>query len=160
MKTSFTWTKGLFSNLYQIFSNGEPIGFMEDKIFSKSANGSFNGKDYIFRTRGFLKQNTEIIDSSDNKVVGNIEYNNWMTKAEISVNSKRFKWKYDNIWNTQWSIFSSDGMIMKFKGSTTKGQIYSESDDGLLILTGLFVTNYYWQITLGILIPIFVVILI
>ncbi len=37
MKTSFTWTKGLFSSLSQIYSNGKTIGNMEDITFSKSA---------------------------------------------------------------------------------------------------------------------------
>jgi len=156
MKIRFMWSKGLFSNLYKIHSDGELIGNLRDKSFSQSAKGVFKGKEYIFKTNGFLKQHTIIIDCFDNKVIGRIEYNNWMSKAIISINNKTVNWKYDNIWNTKWSLFDSDGIIMTFTGSTTKGQIYSNVDDALLILSGLFVTNYYWQMTIAVLVAVFV----
>jgi hypothetical protein len=81
-----------------------------------------------------------------------------MTKAEISINNKIVNWKYDNAWNTQWSLSDDKGIIMTFKGSATKGEIDSEDTDGLLVLTGLFVTNYYWQTTFAFLIPLIIVI--
>jgi hypothetical protein len=152
MKPSLTWTKGVFSSMFQIYSNGELIGNLKDKTFSQSAKGIFNDKVYIFKTNGFFKQSTDIIDCSDNKVIGRIEYSNWMTKAVISINNKTVYWKYDNIWNTKWTIFDSTGILMSFKGSTTKGQIDSNLDDASLILSGLFVTNYYWQISATIMI--------
>jgi hypothetical protein len=152
MKPSLTWTKGVFSSMFQIYSNGELIGNLKDKTFSQSAKGIYNDKEYIFKTNGFFKQSTDIIDCSDNKVIGRIEYSNWMTKAVISINNKTFYWKYDNIWNTKWTIFDSTGILMSFKGSTTKGQIDSNLDDASLILSGLFVTNYYWQISATIMI--------
>ncbi|MBN2426421.1 MAG: hypothetical protein JXR46_13370 [Calditrichaceae bacterium] len=148
MQTKLTWKKNYFSNLYSIYSNGQQIGKLKDKAFSHIANGELNGKEYAFKTKGFFKQHTEIIDCSDNKVIGSIKYNTWMTKAEISINDKKINWKYDNIWNTRWSIFDSDGMTMAFNGTTTKGRIDSSIDDGALILSGLFVPNYYSQMTL------------
>lgn len=160
MRASHTWKKGLFTNLYLIYKNDKPIGNMENKTFSKSAKGSYNGKEYIFRTLGFFKQNTEIIDCSDNKVIGHIQYNNWMTKALITIRGNRINWRSNNIWNTQWSLYDSDDTTMTFYGSIKKGKIESTLDDGVLILTGLFLTNYYWQLTLAILIPLFLVILI
>ena len=158
MKTCLTWKKGLFSSLYQVYSNGALIGNIEDIAFSKSVRGSFNGKDYIFKSQGFLKQNVEIIDSTENKVIGTIEYNNWMTKAEMSINSKKINWKYDNFQSTQWSLFDSEGKILTFIGSITSGLIYCETEDpdGLLVLSGLFVTHYYWQITLVVLLLLFI----
>ncbi len=47
MKLSLLWKKGLFSNLYKIYSDGEIIGNLKDKSFSQSANGVFKGKEYI-----------------------------------------------------------------------------------------------------------------
>jgi hypothetical protein len=146
MKTSLTWTKGIFSSIYHLFSNGNLIGSLEES-FTKSAKGSFNGKNYIFRTQGFLKHNTMIIDCSDNKIIGQIDFSNWMTKAVITINGKKINWKYDNSWSTRWSLFDADGIIATFSGSTTKGFIDTNIDDGLLILSGLFVTNFYWQMS-------------
>jgi hypothetical protein len=152
MKTSLTWSKGVFSSMYQIYTDTNQVGSLKDKAFSKSAKGVFDGKEYIFKTNGCFRQITDIIDCSDNMVIGKIEYSNWMTKAKISLNNKTFHWKYDNIWNTKWTIFDSNGILMSFKGSTTKGKIESDLNDPSLILTGLFVTNYYWQMSATIMI--------
>jgi hypothetical protein len=160
MITTFTWSKGIFSNLYQIYSNGELVGNLKNKSFTQSSKGILNGKEYIFKTNGFFKQSTDIINFSDNKVIGRIEYSNWMTKAVISINNNTFYWKYDNIWNTKWTIFNSNGTLMSFKGSSTSGQIESNLDDAPLLLSGLFVTNYYWQISATIMIVVLIPIMV
>jgi hypothetical protein len=136
--------------------NGQQIGKIKDKTFSQTANGELNGKEYTFKTKGFFKQHTEIIDRSENKVVGEITYNNWMTKATILVNTKKINWKYDNLWNSKWSIYNSEGVNIKYSGSSTSGQIDSNTDDSLLILCGLFVTNYYWQMSVAVLVAVLV----
>lgn len=160
MLTTFTWTKGILSSLYQIYLNGEQVGTLKDKSFSQSAKGILSGKEYIFKTNGFFKQSTDIIDCSDNKVIGKIEYSNWMTKASISINNNTFYWKYDNIWNTRWTIFNSNGIMISFKGSSTSGQIDTNLEDAALILSGLFVTNYYWQISATIMIIVLIPIMV
>ena len=158
MQTNLTWTKGIFSNLYSFYQNGELKGKLKDKTFSQTANGELQGKVYRFKTKGLLKQRTEIIDSED-KVIGEINYNTWMTKASITINGKVVNWKYNNIWNTKWSLFDTVGINIKYSGSSTKGQIDSNVDDSLLILCGLFITHYYWQMTVAILVAVIVPIL-
>ena len=156
MQTSLRWKKGLFSSTYCIYSNDQLIGKLKDKTFSQSADGELNGKKYTFKTKGFFKQRTEIRNDKDNKVIGEITYNNWMTKATLLILNKKTNWKYDNLWNTKWSIFDSEGLKIKYTGSSTRGQIDSNTDDDLLLLSGLFVTNYYWQMTIVVLIVVFV----
>jgi hypothetical protein len=145
MKMNLTWSKGLFSSLYQIYSNGKQLGNLTDKPFSRTTKGMFNGKEYLFRNSGFFKQHTEIVDCVDNKVIGGIEYNSWRSKATITVNGSKFYWKYDNLWNTQWSLSDTEGVSVRFVSSTTKGQIDADTDDGLLVLSGLFIKNFYLQ---------------
>jgi len=156
MQANFTWKKGAFSNLYKIYSNGEQIGDLKDKSFSQSSIGVFNNKEYLFKTKGFFKQKTQIIDTAENKMVGEIHYNNWMTKARITINDKTINWKYDNLWNTKWRIFNSEGINIEYSGSSTGGQIETNIDDALLLLSGLFVTNYYWQMTMVALLAVFI----
>jgi hypothetical protein len=123
MQTKLSWEKNFFSNLYIIYSDGQRIGEFKNKTFSQTANGELNGRKYSFKTKGFFKQSTEIIESIENKVIGGITYNNWATKATISIDNKTMNWKYDNIWNTKWSISDSDGIDIKYSGSSTSGQI-------------------------------------
>lgn len=160
MNINLKWKKSLFSSTYSIYSNNQLIGKLKDKELSKTAYGELDGKKYIFKTKGFFKQHTEIFDNKDNKLIGEITYNNWMTKASILVNNKKINWKYDNLWNTRWSIVDSEGIEIKYTGTSGRGQIDSNSDDPLLLLSGLFVINYYWQIATAALISILIPILI
>jgi len=155
MTTNLKWKKNLFSNTYSIYSNDNLIGTLNNKSFSKSADGELNGKKYSFKTNGIFNQHTEIIDSTNNKVIGEITYSNWMTKATLAILDKTVNWKYDNIWNTKWSISNSSGIEIKYASSTTSGIIDSNTDDSLLLLSGLFVTNYYQQMTIAVLFVIF-----
>jgi len=156
MQTKFTWKKDFFSALYRIYSNGHEIGKLKEKTFTQTAIGELNGKEYTFRQKGFLKPQTEIINNNDHRVIGEITFSNWMTKASLSIDNKVISWKYDNIWNTKWSLFDSEGIKIQYAGSSTSGQIDSNIDDGLLLLSGLYVTNYYWQMTLIILVAVLV----
>ncbi|HAN76911.1 MAG TPA: hypothetical protein DCQ31_03615 [Bacteroidales bacterium] len=61
-----------------------------------------------------------------------------------------------NFENTAWSLFNSEGMLINYSGSSAKGQIDSNIDDGLLLLSGLFVTNYFWQMTIATLMAVFI----
>ena len=156
MKNSFRWKKRVFSSTYNIYSNGQVIGKLKDRIFSQAADGEINGKSYTFKTKGFFKQKTKIIDNKDNTIIGEITYNNWMTKAELSIHDQKSKWKYDNLWNTKWSIYKPDDIKIKYAGSSSKGQIDSNAKADLLLLSGLFITNYYWQMSIAVMIAVFV----
>lgn len=156
MQTRLRWKKNFLSNLYSIYSNDHQIGELREKTFSQTAHGHLNGKSYTFKTSGFFKQYTQIIDSTENRVIGKISYNSWMTKAFISIDNKIINWKYDNLWNTKWSVFDSEGLNINYAGSSASGQIDSNSADALLLLCGLFVTNYFWQMSVAVIIAILV----
>ena len=104
MHLSYQWKKDFFSNTYHICKENQLIGSLTSKSFSQISEGKLNGKSYTFVTRGFLNQNTDIIDSVSKKLIGQITYNSSMTKATITFADKTIHWKYDNAWNTKWSI--------------------------------------------------------
>lgn len=156
MMNTFSWKKKLFSNTYGIYSEGKLIGKLTKKSFSQSADGVINEEKFSFRTKGFFKKTTTIISKKDKEVIGRITYNNWMTKASIQIDDERSRWKYDNFWNTKWSISDSDGMQLKYTGSTSSGSISSNTDNALLLLSGLYVTNYYSQATVAVMIAVFI----
>ncbi len=150
MQLSLTWKKGLFSNLYKIYANGEQIGYLKNNPFTQSGQGMLKKKEYVFKTKGLLHQKTKIIDFTTNKTIGEINYSNWMNKATIVINDKTINWKYDNTRNTKWSISNSEEIHSKYAGSSMKGKIESNTEDPIILLSGLFVSNYYWQISFAI----------
>lgn len=152
MQTNLKWEKNILSNLDdKIYSNNQLIGLLRNSVFSQKTHGELNGKRYIFQTKGFLNQHTDIIDSLENRVVGEITYNSWMTKASISINDKQFNWRYSNLWNSKWSISNSEEVSINYSGRSISGQIDSNTSNALLLLTGLFIFNYYSQTTICIL---------
>ena len=156
MPTNLIWKKGLFSNTYSIHSRGVQTGTLTERPFSRSSQGQLNDKRYTFRTIGTFKQRTQILDREKDSVIGEINYNSMMTRATISLERGTFNWKYENIRNTKWRIFGPDDIEIRYNGSFRGGQITSSTDDELLLLSGLFVTNYYWQMTLVIILAVFI----
>ena len=156
MKTNLSWKRAAFSTTYQIYSNERSIGQLQNRSFKQISEGRINKKKYSFRTKGVFKQETQIMDGDSKKVIGNIRYNSMMTKASIKLEDRTLSWKYDNGLQTRWSLFNDQGTLMKFAGRATKGTIECEEVDELLVLTGLFITNYYQQAMIAVFVAVFI----
>nr|WP_321408175.1 hypothetical protein [uncultured Carboxylicivirga sp.] len=149
MTTLYNWRKGTFSSTYEIYTSNQLIGNLKDNSFKRMAYGIIENRKIHFQTTGFWKQQTIIIDADNNAIIGNISYGTWMTKATISLSGKTYLWQYDNIWNTKWSMLGPDGTIIRNSGRTNSGIIESNSNNDMLMLCGLFITNYLLQITVA-----------
>jgi hypothetical protein len=130
---------------YNILSDGEVVGEIKTKIFSRTYPCNFKGKEYSFVNRGFFKLRTQVTDMSSGNIVGTITFGNWKSKAQISANNKLFDFKFDNFLHTRWSISEEGGTIIQYKGSWRKGVIESELENYILILSGIFIADHYWQ---------------
>ena len=150
--TKLRWEKRFFDNTYNIFNDHKLVGTLIDKFLSQSGVGKYGNKRYTFKTIGLLKQQTQIIDNDTHKHIGSINYNLWMNKAELTINHEILYWRYDDWLNTKWSISNSEGVLIKYSGSSRGGTIESSVTDDILILTGLFITNYYWLLLMIIII--------
>jgi len=156
VNSKIAWKNSPFSNSYGIYSNGQVIGKLKEMIFSQTSHGEINGRKYTFKTHGFFNQKTHIIDQSEQKVIGIISYNNWKAIAKISIHHQENFLKIDNIFHTKWSISDASGLRMQFKGSFTEGEINPITDDELLLLSGLFVKNYFTSSSIAMLVAILV----
>ena len=156
MKTQLNWKKGAFSTYYKIFSRGQSIGHLHDRTFKRYSDGEIRNKKYRFQTHGVFKQHTEIIDQESHKAIGSIQYNSWMNKAEIKIQNRSYYWKYDNAWQTKWSISDEKGILLNYAGGMTKGSIEGENPNDLPVLCGLFVTNYYTQAGIAVFVAVFI----
>ena len=161
MLNKLNWKRGFFKETYEIFSGNSLIGTFREFTWKQKALGDLNGNKFKFKPKGFFNQTTEIIDLSSNSVVGRIASGKWSTKSTIELfNGKKYFWKYDNTWNTRWSLNGTDNQQINYKCSSTKGEIEYANMDELLILTGLFIANNYSQnstaVIMAVMIPIIV----
>lgn len=156
MTTNLKWEKRFFSNTSRIYSNGRLIGNVEVRTFSKSDIGILNGEKYIFMAKGLFSKQTDIISAKDDTLIGIITYSDWRSKATLITADKIVNWKYDNWWHSRWRISGSSGIEIRYAGSSKSGKIESNTDDALLILSGLFVTNYYRQASIAVMVAVFI----
>jgi hypothetical protein len=153
------WKKKFFSTCTNIYSGERIIGKLSENSWKQTADGECYNKRYRFKTSGIFKQKTTVYELNGNREIGKITYNSMMSKAEIHYPDQIYHWKYDNLWQTRWSLTDDSGNKMEFHGRTHTGFIRLENEDALLILTGLFITNYYQQMLVVIMAAIFIPIL-
>jgi len=152
------WKKKILSSTYEIYSQDTQKGWLRDNIWKGEAHGELLDRELKFKSKGVFKSHTDIINAGTGEHLGQIRYNTWMTRADISLEGKKFLWKYDNSWQTRWSITMEDGMQIRYSGNEIKGRIEGLTDNPAALLTGLFATTYNWQITLIVIfVPLFII---
>lgn len=143
MEKLITWKKGFFSNTFQLFENGISIGSLSFAVWTNKAIGVLNDKEFEFKTKGFFKPETTIIDIKTGTIIGNINYNTWKTKAAITLaDGKVCDWRYANLWHTKW-VLNQNLYCINYRSSSIKGEIITHLPDEVLILSGLFISNYF-----------------
>ncbi len=158
MTTILNWKQKPLSHTSEIYHGNKVVGSIKENSMNQHANGLINGKKFIFRTSGFIKSNTLIVDGETDKIVGNITYNSWMTKARIKTPEGIAHWKYDNSFNTKWSLKDDNDLNITY--SRSNGIIKTDHQNDLLLLTGLYISQYYRRITFLMLFVVFVPILV
>ena len=159
MRAHYRWKSNIFSNKVVLYKDDKEVASINDKFFSSTSSAKKNGASYSFKTKGFFKQTTQITDNATNKVIGEIKYNAWNNKAEISLLENRLKWKYINMFNTKWHIEENGNEIINYNSNVSGGTIESKTDNALMILAGLHVRKYYKQEALTVLIILLPIIL-
>jgi len=145
METRFTWKTKFFSNTMHIYQYEGQVGEIVNKAFSRAATGELNGRKLLFEIKGFFRHETRILDASDESVVADVIISAWKSKAKITYNSREYLWQHENFWNSKWSISNENGAVVKYHSRGMGGDVTSYINDEVLILTGLFIKNYFRQ---------------
>ena len=158
MQQFLNWRKGLFDSNYQLYTNDEIKGSLIFSSWKNNARG-IALKNYYFTTQGFLNPITKISDENRNQI-GVITYNNWKLKATITFeNLDHASWSYTNGWLSQWAITNHRDKRIQYHSATAIGTVYSDNDDELLLLSGLYIREFFSRTIILILIIILIPIL-
>ncbi len=154
MERMLTWTKGVFDSNYQLYANGDIKGSLIFSSFKNNARGiALNN--YYFTTEGFLNPVTKIRDEKHNQI-GIITYNSWNLKATVTFNDlSHASWSYTNGWLSRWTITNHQDKQIQFHATTGAGTAHSNNDDELLMLSGLFIREFFSRAIMLIIIAIF-----
>ncbi|WP_188466958.1 hypothetical protein [Marivirga lumbricoides] len=131
------WKKGLFDDIYQIYSDESSVGFL--KRGTDSSYGEINGKPYLFNSVGAFKQIKIIYDAENYRKLGEIRLNDWTNGGTIILNNKLLGWKFKSFLNNELTILDTRGNDLLYL--TSHGIIHTNSPEDLFILIGLVTDN-------------------
>ena len=160
---SFSWKRRFFSDTRNIYHGNKHIGFVKKSLFSRKATAEIDGEKYEFRDKFTMNLNviseTEIIDSNGN-VIGKIKPAKDVeeAKATIEINNEISNWEVKSTWKNLWRVYNSTGLNILYKPSffTGNGQIRTNRDDALKILSGLYALFTMFRIAMATLLLVYV----
>ena len=159
MQQLLTWRKGLFDSNYQLYTNGEIKGSLIFSSWKNNARG-IALKNYYFTTEGFLNPITKIKDENHDQIAV-ITYDHWKIKATITFKDlDHASWGYTNSWLSQWSITNHRDKQIQYHSATAAGTVHTDNNDELLLLSGLYIREFFSRAIILIIIIIFIPILI
>jgi len=156
MGAKLHWIKEAFSRKISILDQDHEIGVMwQDSMFSHDVHAKLRNVHVLFDVKGFLKRSVNIHDlNNSNKIIGVVNFS-FGRKAELLLpNGKTYLWRRQNFFMREWSLIqvseneSSEVLHYELLHSffVDKGEVsgkLANEQAELLILTGLFIGNYF-----------------
>jgi len=140
------WNKSIFDSNYQVFGNALLKFSINFSSLRNSAIATTLNEIYLFKSEGYSNPETKILNNK-NETLAIIKYD-WLSfKAKIFYPSGEVAdWSYQNSWLSRWSVNDHQNKQIIYNSSTGNGLIHSNTDDELLLVSGLFIREYYNRI--------------
>ncbi|WP_175636456.1 hypothetical protein [Pedobacter ghigonis] len=158
MEQVLYWRKGLFDSNYQVFDQQQLKFSMNFSSWQNSAIATTQSGIYLLKSEGFSKPETRILNNQ-NETLATITYDWLGFKARVVFASgETLDWRYQNSWLSRWSLNNLKDKQILFSASAGNGNIHSNVNDDMLVLTGLFIREYYSRLLFGLIILIVILI--
>lgn len=145
MEQYYNWKTKLFSKKFEIYQHDILRGEICKENWSRKVNGELNVRRVMFETKGVFKNETAIIDLQGDIEQGKVSFSGLRSRATILYQDKEYKWQYDNLIRSKWSVSDGNGAIIRYHSNAFTGIITSYTRDEILILTGFFIRNFLKQ---------------
>ena len=143
MDKQLTWTKGLLENTYQLFENGLIINTLFFDTWKNEARSIGKENTFLFKTNSFFDSNTQIL-TGKGEILGVINFDLWQSKAVVNLASgEQFACNFNNYLFSKWTITNFKDKQLFYYSNTTSGTITTNTDDELMVLSGLFIREHY-----------------
>ena len=148
MNYDFNWNKDTFDSKYQVFSQGLLKYALNFESWHNSAIATTQTGIYLFKTQGFSKPESLLVNNR-NEVLAVITFNLLSLNATIKfTEGSKFKFLYRKNWISEWSLNNGADKQVFYKARTGNGLVKSNIDDELIILTGLYIKEYFSRLLL------------
>lgn len=142
---TINWKSGGLGNAFRIFKGKQIVGLLKLDNWRTEGYGELNGYLVRFKTSGFVRPLTRILDIEGTRELGSIRYSYRTMSARIVLEEKEFQWKFEK-WNgNNWFIEAEYGSIHFSQKGWWNGQgsiTYDEDESKMLILSGLYIRSF------------------
>lgn len=157
MNKNLNWTKEAFSREVVITEDGQPVGGMQQDVFSRDVEAHLYDVRLRFDVTGFLLHSVNIYDvNAGDQIVGQIAFH-FGKRAELTLaTGEVYTWKRHDMLMRQWDMIregatdADDRETVNYSLTraffANNGDIRVDDDSpsaALVVLTGLFVRNYF-----------------
>ena len=157
---NYQWKSPFLSNKKNIFSGGLKVGELSNKSFSKDSHAYLKDVKLKFTQKGVFSSDFFVHDFNTQEYLGDIHYDFWGTKAEITFKDIKASFKPRNFWSTEWAIEQEGKDVVSINSNGMNGgEITSQEGSDLMVLLALFLTNDYIRRTAFIMIISLIIIL-
>ena len=146
-----SWKSSLGGTEIRIFNGKQIVGIIKSELIKTAAYGELYGSMLRFKSKGFWKKHTQILDIEGQKQLGEIQYNLLKGTAEISFEDHSYEWSYDNWFRKSWQIKNSIESSSFVKTSVWKNEGDIENDDlpRPVLLIGLYINTVFQNLSAG-----------
>jgi hypothetical protein len=119
-------------------------GWVKYDYFAGTAIARLKQSEYLFITKGKLKQETYIHDKYTKELVGLMTFNAIRTRATIRLSSNQvfiFRNFAPFLFRSQITEYKNP--LVTYKASISGGTVRSYTNDEILVLAGMFARNFY-----------------
>lgn len=143
MEYNFNWNKSTFDSKYQVFAQGLLKYALNFGTWNNTAIATTQTGIYLFKSNGVFNPESMLLDNK-NEVRAAIKFNLLSLNATVKfIGGDEFMFLYQKNWITEWSLNNGKEKQVFYSAKTGAGLVNSNIDDELVILTGLYIREYY-----------------
>lgn len=149
---SLHWKSSLGGKEIRIFNEKQIVGILKSEVLTTSAYGELYGSMLRFKSKGFWKKATEILDIEGQRKLGDVKYNLLKGTAELSYEDYSYEFRYDSWLRRSWQIKNSEETSSFVKTSIWRNEGNIENDDlpKPVLLTALYIHEVFQSLSDGV----------
>lgn len=143
MEKFIFWKRKPFSRTYTLLTNDAIVGQLTTGMWGNKANGEYGNLKVTFVVKGIFNRPMYFLNRETGELMGSAKFYLWRRRGIITLaDHSEYIMRYWNIWRSRWTISDSNEILINYVKSFLKGNITTETDNGLLILAGLYMNHY------------------
>ncbi|MFA8301203.1 MAG: hypothetical protein ACEPOV_13635 [Hyphomicrobiales bacterium] len=140
-----TYTNSFFTKDTRIKCQHEDLILLHRGMLSRNTSFCINNQDYWIKEEGIFSKNSYVYDSYGDPIA-HIRFSALNRAAQVTYRENKFFWKLDSPIGSKWILHNNYRKIECVE-SFSKGSIYTDLDDDILISLGVYMGRQYYDMS-------------